>query len=176
MMIFNAMNADSKGNRPTAGLVRARLDLARARMDLFVQEVCDDVNTRVSQNMEAARRDAQVLRELAKQFDELMEIPVVEIANAGGITLCKVICDLAEVTGPFERWFKKWDEEHGAVLEDSVRETTRRFIAWVEAQELQVAPIWDRHVAALDRDLRESREEGAAFAADWSNADADGLT
>jgi hypothetical protein len=169
------MHADLTSHSPAPGLVRARLDFARARMDLIIQAVCDDVDARASQNIESARGEAQVLRELAKQFEELMETPVIEIANSGGLSLCKVICDLAEVTVGFEHWFGRWVKEHGVLLEDSAKETTRRFIAWVQSQEREVAPIWDRHVAALDRDLIESRDEAAATAADWSIVDADGI-
>lgn len=157
-------------------LVRAKLDLARARMDVIIQEVCDEIDAKAAKNIEAAKQEAQSLRELASLVEALMKIPVVEVARSGLTMLCKVVCDLAEITERFEQTFEAFVTDHGPVLEDSAKQTLREFIKWVRAQEALMTPMWDEYVSALDRDLRESREENSEIAAEWSVVDADGLT
>lgn len=168
------MTTDPQAERPE--LVRAKLDLARARMDVIIQEVTDDIDARVAKNVETARKEAQEIRELANLVEALMKLPVVAIAKAGTMAMCKVICDLATITARFERAFEKFTDEHGILLEEAAKQTVRQFISWVQVQEAELAPMWDAYVAALDRDLRESREENNETAATWSVVDADGLS
>ena len=169
------MNSSDQ-KRPGPRLVRAKLDLARAQMDLLIQEVSEDVDARMARNIEQGKREAKTLREMSELFELIMQIPVVEVAKSGITVLCKVIVRLAEVSVHFEKTFDAFVAEHGALLEDSVKDITRRFIQWSRDQERILAPVWDEYVSTLDRDLRESSDEATSTASDWSAVDADGLT
>jgi hypothetical protein len=157
-------------------LVRAKLNFARAQMDLIIQEVSDAVDARMSENIAAARKEAQGLRCLSEILGELMQIPVVDIAHRSGLPLfAKAICELAEATGYFEGTFKSFADEHGALLEEEAKKTLAAFFVWIREQEKVLAPIWEEYVATLDRDLTESRDEIRRTASEWSAVDGDGL-
>ena len=143
-------------------LWRARSNMAKARMDLVIQEVSEAVQRRVEARIVAARKRAKELRHIAEDSGGVMDIDVERVADGPGFfALCDALRGLSAAAAQFEPVFATFLGEHGDLLEQEAQEMIRKFLRWIRTQDERVASLCTPRAKEYAAGLKESVAEHA---------------
>lgn len=154
------------------------MELARSHMQVAIAQANQATDRRFAENRTNARKFAEILRTLAEVAEKVLADETTAETDANDPTIpvrYRTVECLAVIARPFEAVVKKFDEEHGDLVEESVRKTLQRFVEWAEARPGILRPAFQTYVKRYERGLEEAAASESATAAEWSVVDGDGL-
>jgi hypothetical protein len=148
-------------------LIRARYNLARAQMDLVIEEVSAKVQQRVEANINAAKARAEELRRISESVVSLMELDIEQVGDAPSFfTICDSLRSLAAVAENFEPVFNAFISEHGTWLEAEAQKTINTFLVWTRVQHDRIGPMCEQRALEYATGLKDAETENGDLLGD----------